>query len=461
MEKDFDKQPIYALVWKLGLPAMAAQFFNVLYNIVDRMFVGNIPGTGDLALAGIGVSAPALTAISAFAYMIGIGGASLMSISMGKKDRGMAQKAINNALVMLMVISLAVTAICLLFRKQFLYLLGCSDTMYPYAEGYFSIYVLGTICSLVGIGMNQFILAQGYAKEGMISVTMGAVINIVLDPVMIYGFNMGVQGAAFATVIAQTCTMVYVLCFLLKKNSKKPEEFIYIGFGGYDFSVERRIVGIGIMSFLITILDNFIIVLLNVSLRKYGGDALGDQYLACGAVVQSFMVIVFCPAQGITTGCGTLFGYHYGAGHYKKVMQVFKNVLLLCGVYMGVMTLFAQLIPGVFAGLFVQGEENIALASLFIRKYTIGLLGVAVQYAFVDGLTSMGKVKLALPLSLFRKLVYIVCVLMLPIFFSLENIFYAGTISDIIGASFTLLCFFGVVRKKLRDEMLNIRTKEV
>lgn len=212
MEKDFDKQPVYALVWKLGLPAMAAQFFNVLYNTVDRMFVGNIPETGDLALASIGVSAPALTAISAFAYMIGIGGASLMSISMGKKDRAMAQKAVNNGLVMLIGISVAVTVICLLFREQFLYMLGCSDNMYPYASEYFTVYILGTVFSLVGIGMNQFILAQGYAKEGMISVTMGAVINVILDPVLIFGFSMGIRGAALATIIAQaaTCCMFSV-----------------------------------------------------------------------------------------------------------------------------------------------------------------------------------------------------------------------------------------------------------
>lgn len=457
MEKDFDKQPVYALVWKLGLPAMAAQFFNVLYNIVDRMFVGNIPETGDLALASIGVSAPALTAISAFAYMIGIGGASLMSISMGKKDRVMARKAVNNALVMLIGISVAVTVICLLFQKQFLYMLGCSDNMYPYASEYFTVYILGTVFSLVGIGMNQFILAQGYAKEGMISVTMGAVINVILDPVLIFGLSMGIRGAALATVIAQACTMIYVLCFLCKKSDNKPEDFLYIGLGGYDLSTEKRIVGIGIMSFLITILDNFIIVLLNVSLRKYGGDTLGDQYIACAAVVQSFMVIVFSPAQGITTGCGTLFGYHYGAGNYRKIMQVLKNVLILCGIYMGIMTLLAQIMPGAFAGLFVQGEENIRLASLFIRKYTIGLLGVAVQYAFVDGLTAMGKVKLALPLSLFRKLLYVACVLLLPVFFSLDNIFFAGTISDVIGASFTLVCFFGIVRKKLKNELTEVR----
>lgn len=230
---------------------------------------------------------------------------------------------------------------------------------------------------------------------------------------------------------------------------------MYIGLGGYDFSTVKRIVGIGIMSFLITILDNFIIVLLNVSLRRYGGDTLGDQYIACAAVVQSFMVIVFSPAQGITTGCGTLFGYHYGAGNYRKVMQVFKNVFILCGIYMGIMTLLAQTVPGVFAGLFVQGEENIGLASLFIRKYTAGLLGVAVQYAFVDGLTAMGKVKLALPLSLFRKLLYVACVLLLPVFFSLDNIFFAGTISDVVGASFTLACFFGIARKKLKKELVS------
>lgn len=446
-EKQFDTLPIKTLVFKLGIPAMFAQFFNILYSIVDRIFVGNISGVGELSLASIGVCAPALTLISAFAYLVGIGGSSAMSISLGKKDEESAQNTINNAFVMLIGISITVTIIALILKKDLLFLLGCSEAMYPFADKYFTIYVLGTILSLCGLGMNQFILAQGFAKTGMVSVIIGALTNVILDPIFIFYFDMGISGAALATVISQFLTMIYVFWFLFNKTP------IRIHLGGYDIKIMYRIFSIGIMSFLITVLDNFIVIILNASLRKYGGEVLGDQYIACTAILQSFMVIVFCPAQGITTGCATLYSYHYGAKNYDKAIKVFNYVLLLCSIYIGVLCLISQFNPQIFVRLFSSDADSINLASLFIKKYTIGLLGVAVQYAFVDGLTAMGKIRYALPLSLFRKIIYVVCIFVLPLITDIENIFYAGSISDIVGASFTLIIFWGFTRNKLKKEM--------
>lgn len=446
-EKQFDTLPIKTLVFKLGIPAMFAQFFNILYSIVDRIFVGNISGVGELSLASIGVCAPALTLISAFAYLVGIGGSSAMSISLGKKDEESAQNTINNAFVMLIGISITVTIIALILKKDLLFLLGCSEAMYPFADKYFTIYVLGTILSLCGLGMNQFILAQGFAKTGMVSVIIGALTNVILDPIFIFYFDMGISGAALATVISQFLTMIYVFWFLFNKTP------IRIHLGGYDIKIMYRIFSIGIMSFLITVLDNFIVIILNASLRKYGGEVLGDQYIACTAILQSFMVIVFCPAQGITTGCATLYSYHYGAKNYDKAIKVFNYVLLLCSIYIGVLCLISQFNPQIFVRLFSNDADSINLASLFIKKYTIGLLGVAVQYAFVDGLTAMGKIRYALPLSLFRKIIYVVCIFVLPLITDIENIFYAGSISDIVGASFTLIVFWGFTRNKLKKEM--------
>lgn len=446
-EKQFDTLPIKTLVFKLGIPAMFAQFFNILYSIVDRIFVGNISSVGELSLASIGVCAPALTLISAFAYLVGIGGSSAMSISLGKKDEESAQNTINNAFVMLIGISITVTIIALILKKDLLFLLGCSEAMYPFADKYFTIYVLGTILSLCGLGMNQFILAQGFAKTGMVSVIIGALTNVILDPIFIFYFDMGISGAALATVISQFLTMIYVFWFLFNKTP------IRIHLGGYDIKIMYRIFSIGIMSFLITVLDNFIVIILNASLRKYGGEVLGDQYIACTAILQSFMVIVFCPAQGITTGCATLYSYHYGAKNYDKAIKVFNYVLLLCSIYIGVLCLISQFNPQIFVRLFSSDADSINLASLFIKKYTIGLLGVAVQYAFVDGLTAMGKIRYALPLSLFRKIIYVVCIFVLPLITDIENIFYAGSISDIVGASFTLIVFWGFTRNKLKKEM--------
>lgn len=396
-------------------------------------------------MAAIGVCAPALTAITAFAYMVGIGGASAMSISLGQKDPERARAILGNALLLLLGISAVVTVSLLLFRRPVLYLLGCSDTIFPYAQSYFTIYLCGTVASLCSIGLNQFLLAQGYARQGMISVVIGAGVNLILDPLLIFGLNMGVAGAAIATVTAQTCMAVYVIFQLRRRDMP-----VRLGLHPWQSALCRRIVTIGSMSFLITILDNLIIILLNIVLRAHCDTIQGDRLITCATVVQSFLTIVFCPAQGITTGCGTIFSYHYGACNFSKIKQAFGYMFALCALYIGLMQLSVQLFPQVFAGLFLQDSSLHALAASSLRLYTFALIGVAVQYALVDGLTAMGLIRYALPLSVFRKLVYLVCIFVLPNLLDIQYIFLAGTISDAIGASFSLLLFFSYILPRLR-----------
>jgi len=427
---------------------MFGQFFNLLYSIVDRIFVGQIPGTGEIALASIGVCAPALTAVTAFAYMVGIGGASCMSISLGQKDRQRAKEILGNALLLLLAIAAAVTAVLLPLRKPLLYLLGCSDAMYPFAETYFSIYICGTAASLCGVGLNQFLLAQGFAKQGMCSVVIGAAVNVILDPLLIFGCGMGIAGAAAATVISQCCMAVYVLFQL-----RGPRIPIRIGCCKLQRKIVARIIAIGSMSFLITLLDNLIMILLNVVLRTYGGASRGDQLITCAAVVQSFMTVVSCPAQGITTGCGTIFSYHYGGGNYPKIRQAFVGVFLLCGAYIALLQIAVQASPQLFTGLFLRDGGLGQQASASIRMYTLALLGIAVQYALVDGLTAMGEVRYAFPLSIFRKLVYIACIFALPKAFDISFVFYAGSISDAVGAAFSLLLFVCFIDPRLKNTL--------
>lgn len=446
-----ERYPVRSLVLRLGVPAMIGQVFNLLYSIVDRIFVGRIPGTGEQALAAIGICAPALTAITAFAYMVGIGGASLMSISLGQGDQRRAEQALGNAFWLLVGIAAAVTAALLPLRRPLLYLLGCSDVLFPYADAYFTVYLLGTLASLLGVGMNQFLLAQGYARQGMIAVVLGALTNVILDPVLIFGLHLGVQGAAAATVVSQCAMAVYVLFRLCR-----PRMPVRLRRHRLQPDLCRRIVAIGSMSFLITLLDNLIIILLNIVLRRYGG-AQGDAWITCATVVQSFLTIVFCPSQGITTGCGTLFSYNYGAGREKNVRQAFLWVFVLCGVYIGLMELAVQLTPAWFAGLFLQDASLLQMASACLRRYTLALFGVAVQYALVDGLTAMGKVRFAFPLSVFRKLVYIGCLFVLPRLGGVAAVFYAGSISDLIGAAFSAVAFFAVVWPCLRREIRGVR----
>lgn len=436
-EELLENTSVPRLVLRLGIPAMFGQFFNILYSIVDRIFVGRIPGTGGVALAGIGVCAPALTAVTAFAYMVGIGGASYMSISLGQKDHGRAGEILGNAFLLLLGISAAVTAILLAAKRPFLYMLGSSDAIYPYAEQYFTVYICGTAASLCGIGLNQFLLAQGFAKEGMFAVAMGAMINMILDPLLIFRADMGIAGAAIATVTAQCCMAGYVFFQICRRRMPVRLEICRA-----KGRLMARIVSIGSMSFLITVMDNLIIILLNVVLRKYGGSARGDQLITCAAVVQSFMTIVFCPAQGITTGCGTIFSYNYGAKHYGKIRQAFIGIFLLCGAYIGLLGVCVQVFPELFTGLFLRDGNLLGEASASIRMYTLALVGVAVQYALVDGVTAMGKVRYAFPMSVFRKLIYAACIFFLPMVWDVRYVFFAGSISDAVGARSVSYSFF-------------------
>ena len=443
MDKKFETLPVKKLIWSLGIPAMLAQFFNILYSIVDRIYIGHMKSGAEIALAGIGICAPAFTAISGFASLIGVGGAALMSISLGENNQKRAQQAMNNAFLLTIVFSVFITGILFVVRKPLLYMLGCSDSMYPVAVSYYTIYLLGTGAVICGIGLNRFIMGQGYARQGMLAIIIGAVLNIVLDPIFIYGLNMGVTGAAFATVISQVGVLVYVLFILTRKTMP-----VRIGFGQYSREVCMKMLGIGSMPFAIVVLDNMLIILLNAMLRKYGG-IYGDQYISYAAVVQSVMVVAICPAEGLTNGCSTLFSYYYGAGNYKRILQCFRWVLIYSGIYLGFITILIMGKTELFVRLFFSDPDATAQTSLFVRRYSMGFVFVAIQFAFVDGFTAMGMVKEAIPISFFRKGLYVAGVLILPLVAPLEYVFYASAISDCLGAAFTVGMYFCCLKKIL------------
>lgn len=448
MEYNFDTISVKKLVWRLGVPAMLAQLFNILYSIVDRIYIGHMASGSEIALASIGICSPAFTAITGFASLVGVGGAALMSISMGEKNHEAAQRSMNNSVLLLIICSVMVTAALLLFKRPFLYLLGCSDTMYPTANIYFTIYSLGTGSVLCGTGLNRFIMGQGYARQGMLSVVIGALLNIVLDPIFIYALNMGVAGAALATVLSQFGVLIYVLAVLNRRSMS-----VRIEFGQYSGATCLKILSIGSMSFFIIVLDNMLIVLLNAMLRKYGGS-LGDQYISYAAVVQSVMVVAICPVEGLTSGCSTLFSYYYGSGSYSKIIDSFRYVLIYTGLYLGILTLAIVAVPEVFVRLFLSSPSAIAQTAAFTRRYCIGFVFVAIQFAFVDGFTAMGMIREAIPISFFRKSLYVIAILLLPRLLPLEYIFYACPLSDCIGAIFTLIMYLLVLKKQLAATML-------
>ena len=448
MEYNFDTIPVKKLVWKLGVPAMLAQLFNILYSIVDRIYIGHMASGAEIALASIGICSPAFTAITGFASLVGVGGAALMSISMGEKNHEAAQRSMNNSVLLLLICSVMVTVALLLFKRPFLYLLGCSDTMYQTANIYFTIYSLGTGAVLCGTGLNRFIMGQGYARQGMLSVVIGALLNIALDPVFIYALHMGVAGAALATVISQFGVLIYVLAVLNRRSMS-----VRIGFGQYSGATCLKILSIGSMPFFIIVLDNMLIILLNAMLRKYGGS-LGDQYISYAAVVQSVMVVAICPAEGLTSGCSTLFSYYYGSGSYSKIIDSFRYVLLYTGLYLGILTLAIVAVPEVFVRLFLSSPSAIAQTAVFTRRYCIGFAFVAIQFAFVDGFTAMGMIREAIPISFFRKSLYVIAILLLPRLLPLEYIFYACPLSECIGAIFTLIMYLLVLKKRLATTIL-------
>lgn len=436
--------PVGKLVLQLAIPAMLAQFVNILYSVVDRMYVGNIAEVGADALAGVGVCAPVVTMITAFGVLVGFGGGPLMSIRMGRRDMDDARQIVANSFYMLLVLAVLVTIPVLALRRPILFAFGASEQLWPYAEAYFTTYVLGTVFALLSTGMNQIVMSQGFSGTAMRSVMLGAAVNIVLDPVFIFLLNMGVRGAALATVLSQVCSTAYTLRFLFSDRA-------LVGITKQKVSAGwiRRIIQVGLSPALIIALDNVLLISVNVMLRKYGG-ADSDMLIACAAILQSFMLIITMPLGGITAGTQSILGYNYGAGDTKRVMRAEKYIVLLCFVFTAVMFLIAQTVSGYFVRIFTSDPAHIEMATWMIRTYTLGVLGLAIQYPFVDGMTGMGLVKWGLASSMFRKTVFFAGVFILPAVFGATALLYAEPISDLLSASISIVAYILLFPRLMR-----------
>ena len=444
LENNLGEDPIGKLVMRLAIPSMFAQFVSVLYSIVDRMFIGNIKEIGEVALAGVGVCGPIVTLLSSFAALIGIGGAPLMSMKMGAKDEKGAEKILANCFLMLLVISGVLMAVAFLLKEQMLWWFGAGERTFSYANEYITIYLMGTVFAILTVGMNQFIICQGFAKVGMISVLIGAVCNIILDPICIFVFHMGVKGGAFATILSQMASCIFVLQFLFSK--KVP---IRITFGGYHKNIMKRVLTLGFTPFIIIAFDNILIISLNAILQKYGG-VKGDMLLTCGTIVQSFMLLVTMPVGGITGGTQAILAYNYGAGNTERIKKAEKYIAAYALVFTGILFLAAQIIPEYFVKIFTQNETYISLTVWAIRVYTLGIIPLALQYTIVDGFTGMGIANLAISLSFFRKGLYFLGIFLIPVFFPIENVFFTEPITDIISAMVSTIIYFSFIGKILR-----------
>lgn len=448
IENDLGRDDIKKLVLRIAIPYMLAQFVNVLYSIVDRMFIGNIPVIGEQALAGAGICGPIVTLITSFATLVGIGGAPLLSIRLGAKDEKGARQILANCFIMLLVLSILIPILVLTTKSGLLRAFGASDVTYPYADEYMTVYVMGAVFALISAGMNQFLICQGYAKRGMISVMIGAVTNIVLDPVFIFVFNMGVAGAAIATVISQAVSSAYILYYLFS-----PKVPIRITFGGYRIRVMKRILMYGLSPFIIIAFDSLLIIGMNVTLKLYGGSE-GDMYITCATIMQSFFLMITMPLGGITGGTQSILGYNFGAGNVERIRQALRVIAALCLLFNGIMMVAAFTASPFFVRLFTSNEEYAELSVWAIKMSVLGLIPLALQYSFVDAFTGMGLPTSALPLSFMRKFNYFLLLFLLPMIWGARTIFYVEPIVDVIAGIITTIVFLSKINKILNKRKL-------
>ena len=449
---DLGKDKVPLLVLKLAVPSMIAQFVNVLYSTVDRMFIGNIREIGDVALAGVGVCGPIVTLLTSFGTLIGLGGSILMAMRMGAGRKKQAENILAHSFLLLVIFSALLTLIFLLVKDYLLNWFGASPATFPYADSYMTIYTIGTFFALMAVGLNYFITCQGFPGVGMMTVIIGALTNIVLDPVFIFGFHMGVAGAAIATVIAQFVSCAFAFRFLTGK--KIPIKITLLKRKYFSPVIVSRILTLGISPFLILATDSVILIVLNTVLQTYGGPKEGDLLITCATIVQSYMMLITGPMLGISSGTQAILSYNYGAKNIARVKSAEKYILLLCLCFTTIMFLVSRTIPEYFISIFTRDPAQLDLCVWGIRVFTMMIIPLSFQYVFVDGFTALGRSKTALFLSVFRKGDYMLFTMVLPIFFGARSAFYAQPLADGIGAVMSSIAFLLIFKKHLEKRML-------
>jgi len=437
--------PIGKLLFKLAVPTVVAQLINMLYNIVDRIYIGHMPGDGSLALTGVGVCMPLIMIVSAFAALIASGGAPRASISMGKGEQDAAEKILGGCFTLQLIISAVLTAVLLLWSKDLLLLFGASENTIGYAADYMRIYALGTVFVQLTLGMGAFITAQGFAKVGMMTVLIGAVSNIILDPIFIFGLNMGVRGAALATILSQALSCIWVLRFLCGSKT-------YLKLQKKNMRIDGKLVfpcvALGLATFIMQSSESVISVCFNSSLLKYGGD------IAVGAmtILTSVMQFAMLPMQGIGQGAQPISSYNFGAGNADRVKKTFKLLLTVCGIYACVMWSAIMLFPTVFAGIFTPDPALIAFTAKALRIYCGALCLFSIQIVCQMTFVSTGNAPCSIIVAVVRKFV-----LLLPLIYIVPNlvadktmgVYLAEPIADVIAVAFTAILFAVQFKKSL------------
>lgn len=444
-------EPLGKLLFKLAVPSVVAQIINMLYNIVDRIYIGHMPEGGSLALTGLGVCMPIIMVVSAFAALVSMGGAPRASIAMGRGDNSAAERILGNCFILQIIISAILTSTLLIWDRDLLLAFGASPDTIGFAAGYMDIYALGTIFVQLTLGMNAFITAQGFSKTGMYTVLIGAVSNIILDPVFIFGLDMGVRGAALATVISQCISCLWVLLFLrgektilrLKKENMRLEAGVIL-----------PCLALGLAAFIMQSSESIISVSFNTSLLKYGGD------IAVGAmtILSSINMFTMLPLQGLGQGAQPIVSYNYGAKDAGRVRGAFKLLLRSSLIYAGALWLIIMLFPQAFTGLFTPNAELAAFTQAAMRRYFAVMFMFGIQVACQMTFTAIGSARSSIAVAVVRKFVLLLpLIYLMPALFPGDKamaVYLAEPAADLIAVTFTAI-LFSVQFKKAIEKLPN------
>lgn len=442
-EADLGNDKIGGLLFKLALPAILAQLINLLYNMVDRMYIGHIKDVGSAALTGVGVTMPVIMCISAFAALVSMGGSPRASIMMGKGDKDEAERILGNCTSMLIITAVLLTVLIQFFGRDILMLFGASENTIPYAWAYIQIYSLGTIFVQLALGLNAFINAQGFAKIGMLTVVIGAICNIILDPIFIFGFNLGVQGAALATILSQGVSCVWILKFLMSEKTT-------LLLKRKNMRLERKVIfpciALGVSPFIMQFTESILNICFNTSLLKYGGDvAVGSM-----TILSSIMQFSMLPIQGLTQGAQPIVGFNFGAKKIDRVKQAFRLLALSCVIFTTCIWLICMFAPQIFIGIFTNDPELMTFTKWAVHIYMAISMILGIQIACQQTFIALGNAKTSLFLACLRKIILLIpLIYILPCFFSdkVMAVFLAEPVADFIAVTTTAVLFYRQYRK--------------
>lgn len=452
-QTDFSKGNVYRNICEVAVPMIFAQLLNLLYNVVDRIYIGRIPEIGTLALTGVGLCFPIITLITAFTYLYGNGGSPLCAMECGKGHQEEAEVYMGNAFALLLYTGIILTILGLIIYKPVLYLFGASDTTFPYAQEYIHIYLLGTVFVMISVGMNPFINCQGFANVGMLTILIGAILNIILDPLFIFVFHLGVAGAAIATIISQFCSTVWVLLFL---TGKKATLHLKTSTLKLQWQKVSKIISLGISGFVMAFTNSLVQVVCNATLQIYGGDL----YVGVMTVLNSVRDICTMPVTGLTNGASPVMSFNYGEGTFHKVRRAIGFVTIVCVSYTLLIWGLLKLFPAFFIRIFNSNPSLIEKGIPALHIYFFGFCFMALQFTGQCVFVSLGKAKYATFFSLFRKAIIVVpLTIFLPTIGSLgtDGVFWAEPISNLIGGCACFITMLITVIPELKKDSPSIK----